>query len=73
MTFIPMLIQTGDAIKGEENYIITKIPSVKFEGTTPPAFAKVPGSNTPLGYWQDFAYTYDENNVTITKNSSNQL
>lgn len=72
VAFIPMLIQTGNAIEGEKNYIITKIPSVKFEGTTPPAFAKVPGSNTPLGYWQDFAYTYDENNVTI-ENSNNQL
>lgn len=72
VAFIPMLIQTGKAIEGEKNYIITKIPSVKFEGTTPPAFAKVPGSSTPLGYWQDFAYIYDENNVTI-ENSNNQL
>ena len=68
LAFIPGMIQTGDAIEGKENYIITKIPSVKFKGTTPPAFAKVSGSNTPLGYWQDFAYTYDENNVTITEN-----
>ena len=49
-------------------YIITKIPSVKFEGTTPPVFPKASNSSTPLGYWHDFAYTYDENNVTITEN-----
>lgn len=73
MVFSPMIIQKGDAIEGEENYIITKIPSVKFEGTTPPAFAKVAGNNTPSGYWQDFAYIYDENNVTITENSYHQL
>ena len=68
LAFQPGMVQKGDAIEGEENYIITKIPSVKFEGTTPPAFAKLADSNTPLGYWQDFAYTYDENNVTITEN-----
>ena len=73
LAFKPMFIQTGKAIEGEKNYIITKIPSVKFEGTTPPVFAKVSDSSTPLGYWQDFAYTYDENNVTITKNSYNLL
>ena len=72
VAFIPGMVQTGNAIEGEKNYIITKIPSVKFEGTTPPTFAKVAGSNTPLGYWQDFAYIYDENNVTI-ENSNNQL
>ena len=72
LAFLPGMIQKGDAIEGEKNYIITKIPSVKFEGTTPPTFAKVSGSSTPLGYWQDFAYIYDENNVTI-ENSNNQL
>ena len=65
------MVQKGEA-GGEENYIITKIPSVKFEGTTPPVFPKASNSSTPLGYWQDFAYTYDENNVTI-ENIDNQL
>jgi len=73
IAFCPTIIQKGDAIEGEENYIITKIPSVKFEGTTPPAFAKVASSDTQSRYWQDFAYIYDENNVTITENSYHQL
>lgn len=56
----------------ESSFKVTHIPSVKFEGSIPPTMVIKAGSNTPSGYWQDFAYEYDETTKRIVENAYGQ-